>query len=159
MEFMYVVDVIKLVHISQILFCHSRICKGIKKVYKCKKCSKTFSYKFHLETRLKDHLKKCDLCNQRFRKVDLLNEHCLKCVGVNDDDEQFEPSFTFFPNYQSADVIDEFTLMSIQPNDQFMSSSYLPLDSGSFIDVNNEIPYDTHSFPAAEPNTQSVPSS
>ena len=88
-----------------------------------------------------------------------MNEHCLKCVGVNDDDEQFEPSFTFFPNYQSPDVIDEFTLMSIQPNDQFMSSSDLPLDSGSFIDVNNEIPYDTHSFPVAEPNTQSVPSS
>ena len=106
-------------HQSNII-CHSRICKGIKKVYKCKKCSKTFSYKFHLETRLKNHLKKCDLCNQRFRKVDLLNEHCLKCVGVNNDDEQFEPSFTFFPNYQSADVIDEFTLMSIQPNDQFV---------------------------------------
>ena len=94
---------------------------------------------------------------QQFRKVDLLNDHRLQCVGVNN--EQFQPSFMFLPNYQSVDVIDEFTLMSIQSNDQLVSSSDLPLDSSPSIDVNNEIPYDTPSFAAAEPNNQSVPSS
>ena len=43
---------------------------------------------------------------QQFRKVDLLNDYRLQCVGVND--EQFQPSFMFLPNYQSVDVIDEF---------------------------------------------------
>ena len=50
-------------------------------------------------------------------------------------------------------------LMSIQPNDQLVSSGYLPLDSSPSFDVNNEIPYDTPSFAAAEPNMQSVLSS
>ena len=70
-----------------------------------------------------------------------------------------QSSFTFLPNYQTADVIHEFTLMSIQPNDQFVCSSNLPFDSSSSIDVKNEISYDIPFFAAAEPNTQSVPSS
>ena len=53
-----------------------------------------------------------------------------------------QSSFMFLPNYQTADVIHEFTLMSIQPNDQFVCSSNLPFDSSSSIDVKNEISYD-----------------
>ena len=106
---------------------------------------------------MKNHLKKCDICNQQSRKADLLNEHRLRCAGVND--EQFETYFTFLHNYQSVDVIDEFTLMSIQENDQFVPSGFLLLDSSLSIDVNNEIHYDTSSFAADEPNTQSVLSS
>ena len=73
---------------------HSRTCKSIrkKKVCKCKKCSKTFFCNCHLQAHLKNHLKKCDICNQQSRKVDLLNEHRLQCAGVND--EQFENYFT-----------------------------------------------------------------
>ena len=70
-----------------------------------------------------------------------------------------QSSFMFLPNYQTADVIHEFTLMSIQPNDQFVCSSNLPFDSSSSIDVKNEISYDIPFFAPAEPNTQSVPSS
>ena len=138
---------------------HSRTCKSIrkKKVCKCKKCSKTFFCNFHLQAHLKNHLKKCDICNQQSRKVDLLNEHRLQCAGVND--EQFETYFTFSHNYQSVDVIDEFTLMSIQENDQFVPSGFLLLDSSLSIDVNNEIHFDAPSFAADEPNTQSVLSS
>lgn len=88
---------------------------------------------------MKKHVNKCDQCNQRFRKVELFNEHRLHCVGFNSD-VQFRPSFTTVNDHSLNTIEEQLTLMTIQPNhqnvpsnDQVVPSDDLMLDSSAAI--------------------------
>ena len=75
---------------------HVKNCKGKKSektLFECNKCSKIFQYKCRLQAHLKNHtdMKVCEVCNQKFRRLDLFEAHQNVCFNV--DNDKFVPSF------------------------------------------------------------------
>ena len=66
---------------------HTKKCgnKKQKQVYDCHKCEKSFSFKCRLTAHLKNHVLICNVCNSKFRRPELVDQHCMNCVDLHDE--------------------------------------------------------------------------
>ena len=65
---------------------HTKKCgnKKQKQVYDCHKCEKSFSFKCRLTAHLKNHALICNVCNSKFRRPELFDQH----IHVNAQERQ-----------------------------------------------------------------------
>ena len=85
MEFMYICCQCdkQFSHQSNIIR-HTKKCgnKKQKQVYDCHKCEKSFSFKCRLTAHLKNHVLICNVCNSKFRRPELFDQHRMNCVDL-----------------------------------------------------------------------------
>ena len=83
----------------------------------------------------------CNVCNSKFRRPELFDQHCMNCVDLHD--EQFTPSFLTVSNVSNNQVVsnDQVVRNFRYPflNNQPQSSNHVFSDYESYLDNQSQV--------------------